>query len=189
MSRIHRIALEQYDTLVTGLLDTPSGGRFPVLLVVATLQALTDFLEADWEIECQGINVADTAAGVGGDITVKKDQRIVLAVEVTERPVDRSRIVATFNEKIAPHGIEDYLFFVKRTNLDEKAMVQARQYFVQGHEVNFLEIGPWIRMVLAAIGTRGRDLFNRKQIELLDDPEVPRAMKVAWNDRIAALVE
>ena len=128
-------------------------------------------------------------ARAGGDITVTSGDRALLTIEVTERPVDRTRVLATFNAKIAPQGIEDYLFFVKRTIPDEKAMVQARQYFVQGHEVNFLEIGPWIRMVLATIGTRGRDLFNRKLIELLDDPEVPRAMKVAWNDRIAALVE
>jgi hypothetical protein len=80
----------------------------------------------------QGINVADSASGAGGDVTLVENGRIVLAAEVTERRVDKSRVVATFDTKIAPCGIEDYLFVVKDNADIAAAMDQARRYFSQG---------------------------------------------------------
>jgi hypothetical protein len=169
-------------------LTVPSGGRLPVLLVLATFRAIKDYFGLDWEIEYQGINVADAAAGVGGDITIRSAGQLVLAAEVTERPIDRNRVAATFNTKIAPNGIEDYLFFVRLAGVAPEAMAQARQYFTQGHEVSFLEIKDWILMSLATMGRRGRDLFNRNLIVLVDAADVPRPLKVAWNDQIERLV-
>ncbi|MCL4460055.1 MAG: restriction endonuclease, SacI family [Chloroflexi bacterium] len=112
-SRLQRISLEQYDDLITGLLSTLSGGRFPVILVEAAFEAIRDSFGLSWQIESQGINVADRPSGAGGDVTIKSGDTILLAAEITERPVDKSRVVATFNTKIAPQGIEDYLFFVR----------------------------------------------------------------------------
>ena len=113
LSRVHRISLEQFGDLFSGLLETPSGGRFPVLLIVAAFTTIKSYLGLNWSVSWQGINVADTASGAGGDITVKSNGETLMTAEVTERPVDRTRVIATFNTKIAPHGIEDYLFFVK----------------------------------------------------------------------------
>ena len=38
LSRLQRISLEQYESLITSLLNTPSGGRLPVILVVAAFR-------------------------------------------------------------------------------------------------------------------------------------------------------
>ncbi len=189
VTRLQRISLEQYDRLISGLLSTPSGGRFPMLLAISAFQAIKEFFDLDWDIAWQGINVADTASGVGGDITVVKDGQVIMAVEVTERAVDRSRVVATFNAKIAPSGIEDYLFFVRSSDIDPAAQQQARQYFAQGHEVNFVEIKAWILALLATIGRQGRDGFNRSLVELLESPDIPGTMKVAWNEQIVSAIE
>ena len=188
LSRIQRISLEQYGALFTGLIATRSGGRFPLMLVVAAFMAIKEFFHLDWEIEYQGINVADMATGVGADITIRTAGRVLLAAEVTERPVERTRVMATFNTKIAPHGIEDYLFFLSSETLDEATRDQARQYFAQGHEVNFLEIRNWILNCLATMGRNGRTTFNQKMIELLEEPETPRLLKVAWNEQIARVL-
>jgi hypothetical protein len=188
LSRLHRISLEQYRTLFSNLLGTPSGGRLPVILVVATFRAIKEFFGLDWQIEFQGINVADAAAGTGADVTVSTGGRIVLAAEITERPVGRARVVSTFNTKIALHGIEDYLFFIGEQQLDEDVLAQTRQYFAQGHEVNFVQVKEWILMSLATIGRRGREVFNRALLEMLDDPELPRLVKVAWNAQVGRLV-
>ena len=189
VTRLQRISLEQYDVLISGLLATPSGGRFPMLLVITTFLAVKDFFGLDWEIAWQGINVADTASGAGGDITITTGEQTVMAVEVTERAVDRSRVVATFNTKIASAGIEDYLFFVRSPDVEPAARQQARQYFAQGHEVNFVEIKNWILTLLATMGSKGRNGFNRSLIELLESDDVPTAMKTAWNDQIALAIE
>ena len=184
ISRLQRISLEQYDNLISGLLSTPSGGRFPVILIISTFTAIKEFFNLDWDISWQGINVADTASGVGGDITIGHSGVILMSVEVTERPVDRSRVVATFNTKIAPAGIEDYIFFTRSAEVAPEASQQARQYFAQGHEVNFVEIKNWVLMSLATIGRQGRDAFNRQLVSLLEEPDIPSALKVSWNEQI-----
>lgn len=119
---------------------------------------------------------------------MKSGGALLLAAEVTERPVERDRVVATFQAKIAQQGIEDYLFFV-RNQVDEDVMRQARQYFAQGHEVNFLEIQNWLKTMLSTIGRAGRDVFNRVVTERLQVADVPTALKVAWNEQIARIVE
>lgn len=183
LSRLQRISLEQYEVLISGLLATPSGGRFPLWLIVATFGALRDFFGLNWEIRAQDINVSDAASGAGGDVTIAAEGQTLLAAEITERSVDRIRVVATFNTKIVPAAIQDYLFFTTSPPTDE-AREQARRYFAQGHEVNFLEIKNWILMVLATIGSRGRSVFNRELIKLLDSADVPKSLKVAWNEQI-----
>jgi hypothetical protein len=172
---------------LAGLLASPSGGRFPVLLVVATFQTIKDFFNLDWAISYQGINVADAAAGAGGDISISSVGRVLMAAEVTERPLDRSRVVATFNTKIAPAGIEDYLFFTKLSGIAPNAKQQANQYFSQGHEVNFLEIKDWILSLLATMGRKGRTLYNQKLLQLLEQDDVPTTLKVTWNEQISNL--
>ena len=188
LTRLPRISLEQYGTLLSGLLATPSGGRFPVLLVTAAFSTIKDFFGLDWNVTAQGINVADAAAGVGGDVTITQGGRILLAAEITERTLDRNRVVSTFNTKIAPHGIEDYLFFVPLENLHEEVRSQARQYFAQGPEVNFLDLKDWILMSLATMGVRGRRIFNEKFMQLLDAGDVPRTVKMGWNEQVNRLL-
>ncbi len=188
LSTLHRISLEQYDQLLTGLLATPSGGLFPVVLAVALLKTIRVFFGLGWDITTQGINVADAASGAGADITVSDGDSVVLAIEVTERSVDQSRVVSTFNTKIAPNGIEDYLFFVGRAGAKPDAKRQAQHYFAQGHEVNFVNIKEWILVSLATVGRHGRETFNREILAMMEEHNVPKALRVAWNEPISALV-
>lgn len=187
LSNLQRVSLEQYDTLITNLLATPSQGRFPVILLVATFKTIGAYFERNWTVEFQGINEADAATGAGGDISIKQNNQTLLVAEVTERPVDISRVVATFQTKIAPQGIEDYLFFIKPSGASLEVRQQAHQYFAQGHEVNFLEIKVWILMMLATMGRKGRQIFNQHVIEILGAADVPRTIKVAWNNQIENL--
>lgn len=187
VASLQRISLEQCDTLLAGLLATPSGGRFPVFLVVAAFRTLKTHLQLPWDISWQGINVADAASGAGGDVTIRTGDKLLLAAEVTERPMDQARVEATFRSKIAVQGMQDYLFFVDLARLQPGAIEQARQYFAQGHEVNFVEVKNWILMTLATLGQSGRRVFMGNLVELLDSPDTPKSMKVAWNDTLAAL--
>lgn len=74
------------------------------------LRTIKECYALKWEIEFQGINVADKAAGVGGDVTVREGTKVLMAIEVTERPIDKARVISTFNTKIVEAGIEDYWF-------------------------------------------------------------------------------
>ena len=98
--------------------------------------------------------------------------------------MDKSRVVATFNRKISPAAIQDYIFFAPHT---EDALIQANQYFAQGSEVNFVDIFNWATMSLVTMGQTGRSAFNAQLIALLDADDVPRSLKVAWNDLVGKL--
>lgn len=187
LSRLQRISLSQYDAFLTGLLATPSGGRVPLMLAVSMCQAIRQHFDLQWTIEFQGINVADAAVGAGGDITISEKGKVLLAVEVTERPVNRNRVITTFNTKIAPNEIHDYLFVTTSLEPDPQAKAQADHYFAQGAEVNFIEIKSWIMMVLATMGAAGREVFNWALTGAFDAADTPVTLKVAWNDQVERL--
>jgi hypothetical protein len=189
IAKVQRLSIPQYAELIEGLLGISSGGRFPVFVVVATLRAVEVALGVNWEVSYQGINVADAASDQPGDITISREGTIFIAAEVTERVVDKARVVSTFTTKIAPAGVEDYIFFVrfKPTGADPEALRQAHQYFAQGHDVNFLDVKTWVLNTLSTIGKNGRVAFNVEMVKLLGSNEVPRKMKVGWNEQIQKL--
>ena len=186
-ARIARLSLEQQCRLVEELLDTPSGGQLPVLLAVALLQTLDKCYALGWKIEWQEINVADRAKAAGGDITIIKDGETHLAIEVTERSVERSRVVSIFNTKISRNSIRDYLFLITKEPQPD-AKQAAGRYFGQGHDVSFLDIKTWIIHILGTIGTDCRQLFTREFLDLLDRRSVPAALKVRWNSLVQDLL-
>ena len=186
LARIARFNLAQYWSLIEGLTAISSGGRFPLFLAVAAFKAIHQSFNPGWDVEWQQINAADSPSGAVGDITLRGPERIVMAIEITERVIDRSRVVSTFNTKISPSGIEDYLFLVLQAP-DETALEQGYRYFAQGHDVNFANLHEWIVLTLATVGKDGRRIFNAELLALLDLPDVPKALKVAWNDTVNRL--
>jgi hypothetical protein len=187
IARLPRISLSQYGALLDGLLRTPSGGRIPVILVVAMLETIKAVFKLDWEIEYGGINVADAAAGASGDIAVTSAGVPVMILEVTERPVQASRVQSTFRTKIATSGVVDYLFLVDLDRVSPDAVEEARKYFAQGYEVNFVDVSTWVLMSLATMGVAGRSEYNTSLTKLFGDPELPNAVKVGWNDEVLKL--
>jgi hypothetical protein len=186
---VQRLSLDQYDLLLERLLQVPSGGRFPVLLAVAMFHTLRQSFNLDWAIEWQGINVADRASDVGGDITVRSGEEVILSVEVTERPIDRARVEATFNHKILTHRLTDYLFLHGEIAPAPDARTLARRYFGQGHDMSFLPVRQWLLQSLGTIGTRHRPIFTTETIALLRGPDVPASLKLAWNETVRGLLD
>ena len=186
---VQRLSLEQYDLLLERLLQVQSGGRFPVLLAVAMFRTLQQSFNTGWTIEWQGINVADRASDVGGDITVRVGDEVILSVEVTERPIDRARVEATFNHKVLTHRLTDYLFLLGDAVPSPEARALARRYFAQGHDMSFLPVRTWLVQSLATIGTRNRPVFTTEMISLLRGPDVPASLKLAWNEAVRGLLD
>ena len=184
LSKLNRVSVVQYSQLIAGLLNVQSGGRIPVIVVVALFHAIKTHFSLNWTIDYQGINEADAPGGAGGDVTVRDGNTIILAAEITEREVDKSRVVAIFNRKISTASIRDYIFFAPHT---EEAVAQANQYFAQGSEVNFVDINTWTTMSLVTMGQTGRDAFNAQLAQMLSADDVPRTVKVAWNELVAAI--
>lgn len=185
LRRIARPNLHQLTKLIAGLLSVRSGGRFSALLATAMFQTISDCHGLEWEVEFQGINVADAASGAVGDITVKKQGVIVLGVEVTERTIDRGRVAATFERKVAPNGLEDYLF-ITTTQPETDALTAAHNYTGVGHEMNFVQLQAWLTNNLATVGPQCRAIFQAKILDLLVTQNAD--LKVAWNDKMDAAI-
>lgn len=181
---LDRMSLRQYETLINGLLQTQSGGRFPVILVLAMIEAISERFELDWQVDCQGINVADKAAGKPGDITVRHGEDVLLTIEVTEREVDAHRIASTFEEKIAPRHLPDYVFLGLVGQIDESARELIERYFAQGYDVNVVHIPEWLGNMLVTVGAEGRRLFQERICTILRDASVPSTLRHLWNEQI-----
>ncbi len=189
LAHVQRLSIEQYETLLARLLQVPSGGRFPVILAVAMFQTVRKSFDLDWQIEWQGINVADRASDVGGDITVRSEGAVVLSIEVTERPIDRARVEAIFNNKVLTHRLTDYIFFHGEVAPTSEARLLARRYFGQGHDISFVPIRQWLAYSLVTVGTRNRPEFTAQVIALLGEADIPASLKLAWNEEIRRLLD
>jgi predicted peroxiredoxin len=187
MLRLERVSLRQLDRVVKGLLARRSGGLLPLAIVVATVRAISERFGLGWRIEVQGINVADAATAAGGDVTIFSNGDKVMVIEVTERPVDTHRLAATFATKIAPANAE-YVFMVHLTSVGPDVIEQAERYFAQGHEVNFVDIAEWVRSTLASTGAAGRRAFQAAMVETLAAPDVPKTVKLAWNEELERVI-
>ena len=185
--RLERISLGQYRRLVGGLLAKPSGGFFPVLLVLAMVETIVERFSLSWQVESYGINVADKASGTGGDITIREHERTLVTIEVTERPVDASRVHATFKDKIAAKALMDYVFMVHLVRVGDEARQQAEKYFTQGYDVNLVDIQEWITNTLVTVGLSGRKLFQDKLLHHLSQQGVTKILRVAWNEDVEKL--
>jgi hypothetical protein len=185
--KLERISLNQYKRLISGLLTTPSGGLFPFILVLAMVETVVRLFSVSWEVEFQGINVADKASGAGGDITVKEQGSIVLTIEVTERSVDVPRVQATFKDKIVASTLSDYVFLVHLERIGDAAKQQAEKYFPHGYDVNFVDIQEWLINTLVTIGVKGRKYFQDRIVCHLSGDQIPKVLKVAWNVEIENL--
>lgn len=188
LARINRLSLDQHSQLVAELLKIKSGGLMPVILSVAAFRSLSLTYGLGWSVDFQGINVADAASGAGGDITISREGTVLIAVEVTEREIDKARVRSTFSSKISPNALSDYLFIHSSTPPSDDAKTAAMAYFAQGHDINFISIEDWINTLLSFIGTSGRQTFTAQIINLLSLPDVPAKLRVAWNALVPKIV-
>lgn len=185
---LERISLSQYKQLINGLLEKPSGGVFPVILVLAMIDTIMHRFSLPWEVDYQEINVADMASGAAGDIAIKEQGSPLLTIEVTERPVDTSRVQATFKDKIAAMILPDYVFLVHLERIGNEAKQQAEKYFAQGYDVNFVDVREWVINTLVTVGVKGRKYFQERLIHHISGDQIPKMLKVVWNEEIEKLI-
>ena len=190
LARINRMSVEQYDKLLTSMLQQQSGGLLPVYVTVAYYQMFVEFYRLAWEVTWQGINVADQATGAEGDVTIKDENgSALLAIEITERPLDQRRIVSTFNTKIINSDIREYLFVYTSTEPDKSAKQAARKLFSQGYDVNFASVTGLVINAFLSMPSFAREVFTNKMLVLLDSSDTPSAVKIIWNECVKSVVE
>jgi hypothetical protein len=188
LARPGRLSIDQYRQLLDRLVHCKSGGLLPVLIAVAFFQTLAERHSLAWEISWQGINVADSATGAEGDVTIKEGGKTILAVEITERPLDDRRIVSTFNTKIILNDVREYLFVFTGAGPDSAARSAAHDLFAQGYEINFANVVELIVNNFLAMPADARETFAGKMLALLVSRGVPTGVKVKWNECVKSVL-
>jgi hypothetical protein len=181
LARLSRLSVCEYSGFLKTLLQKQSGGLIPVLLTVAFFQTLNEHYKLEWEISWQGINVADNATGVEGDVIVRRHGMATLAIEVTERPIDKRRVRSTFNTKIIHSDVREYLFIYTNAKPDDTALEASKNLFSQGYDINFVNIVDFIINNFYAMPSAARDVWADKMLVLLDSVEVSASIKIMWN--------
>lgn len=179
-----RLSIEQYRHFLDTLLHNQSGGLIPMLVTEAIFSTLNEQYNCGWTISRQGINAADGATGAAGDVTITKNDELIKAIEVTERPIGETRVATTFNTKISTGNVRDYLFIYTTTIPDDGAYTVASTYFAQGYDINFIKLSNLVLSVFIAGDSNTRVIFMNKMLELLHQRDVPASVKTAWNDAL-----
>lgn len=188
LAGIARMSVEQYQVFLDTLLHNQSGGLLPMLVTVAAFQTINDQYSCGWDISYQGINAADGATGAPGDITILNNGQIVKAIEVTERPINETRVVTTFNTKIAINDVKDYLFVYTSIPPEEGSYNVAKVYFAQGYDINFIKLSNFVLSTFIAGNVETRQRFTDHMLALLRQDSVPAAVKTAWNDSLQEII-
>lgn len=188
LSGIVRMSVEQYQAFLNTLLHNQSGGLLPMLVTIAIFQTINDQYSCGWDITYQGINSSDGATGAPGDITIFSNGQIVKAIEVTERPISETRVVTTFNTKIAINNVKDYLFVYTAAVPEENAYNVTKVYFAQGYDINFIKLSNFVLSIFIVGNIETRQRFTDHMLSLLQQDNVPATVKTAWNDSLQEVI-
>lgn len=183
-----RLSVEQYRHFLDTLLHNQSGGLIPMLVTEAIFQTINCQYGCGWDIVRQGINTADGATGAAGDVTIFQNEKIVKAIEVTERPISQARVVTTFNTKIATSNVKDYLFIYTSIIPENGAYIAANTYFAQGYDINFVKLSNFVIATFISGNANTREIFMNKMLELLRHNDIPAVVKTAWNDALQSTI-
>lgn len=186
---IRRLRIDQYRMFLNKLQHRQSGGLIPMLLTDAVFSTINGQMNAGWTIERQEINAADGATGAPGDITIYKDGAIFKAIEVTERPIDGSRVDSTFSTKITLNNAAEYLFVYTNDLPRENALERAKAYFAQGYNINFASITDLTIHILLSGDEAFRTAYNERMFKLFNAQDVQATIKVAWNDALTEAMQ
>ena len=185
---LRTLRIEQYRNFLTELIKKQSGGLIISLVSVAFFQAINDYLKLNWEINWKGINVSDKAKGDEGDIVIKLNNKTILAVEVTERQIDKNRIESTINSKILTSELKRYLFIYSEINPNEEAIMAAKKYFANEIEINFANIIDLIINCFLTFPVELRQIFSDKLYKLITSPGIFADTKIKWNETIQEII-
>ena len=182
-----RISLHRLQTILEGFLSTASGGLRPQAITTALMRTVGDALSLFSKVEAQGINEADAAAGVPGDVLCYRredSERICLVVEVKDMDLTLGHVNATsIKTKQADVGIANVLFTVPGIRTSDRADIADRvaTEWAAGMNVYTTSIGALVGALFILLDESWRVQLVREIGEELDARKDQSARK-AWHD-------
>ena len=182
-----RISLHRLQVILSQLLATPSGGLRPQAVTTALMRTIGEAFALFSKVESQGINEADAAGGVPGDVLCycqDDPERICLVVEVKDMELTLGHVDATrVKAKQADVGLANVLFTVPGIHKDDRAEIASRvaNEWAAGMNVYTINIQALVDALFILADESWRVRFIREIGEELDSRQNQPARK-AWHD-------
>ena len=180
----HRISLDQLVDLIVAFLDEPSGGLRPQALATALFRVLGDALGLFDDVVGQGLNEADAATGMPGDIVCcDAEGTPVLAVEVKDRVVGLTDLRAAIT-KARSSGLRSFLFAAPGVADSESDTVNSTiaEEWSKGINIYHVSLEGLVRHVLILVDETWRIRLLAEIGAELDSRGAPLEAREGWRD-------
>ena len=180
----HRISLDQLVELIVAYLAETSGGLRPQALATALFRVLGDALGLFDQVTGQGLNEADAATGMPGDIVCRDAEGSpVLAVEVKDRTVGLTDLRMAIT-KARSSSLRNFLFAapgVVDAESDEVVSMVAEEWS-KGINIYHVSLEGLVRNVFVLLDEVWRTrLLTEIGVEL-DSRSAPLEAREGWRD-------
>ena len=183
-----RISQARLEGIVASFLGEPSGGLRPLTVSAALFRTLGEGFRLFSEVRSQGINEADAASGMPGDIVCYDHEgRILLAVEVKDTHLTLAHVQeASRKAKQSSDGLSNFLFAVPSIQARDSAGIKVLTHrnWTEGLNLYAVTIPALIGTALVLLEESWRIRFLREIGNELDERQNQSARR-AWNDLLS----
>jgi hypothetical protein len=184
-----RLSLEQAAQLAENFLSERSGGDRGLAVAAAIFETIRERLGYYKEIRRGVVNAADAATKSAGDLEcVDRNDRIIVAVEVKERPLGLDDIQSALT-KARQAGVKELIFCAHGVVEKEAAPVEAAiaGAWASGTSIYCIAIGGFLRNILPLLGEQGIKSFVANVGKQLDQFNTQPRHRKAWKNLLDGL--
>ncbi len=187
--KLTRISLEQALFLVRRLLGASREGEHGMSLAAALFKVIGPRFGLWDEVVRRSSTTTDLASGMTADLECRKCGELVYAIEVKERMIRLSDVIA-FDEKLSRRRLTEALINAPGVNASDAEGVRNRIRLMWGRGINLYNatIEELASVTLSLAGERGRLEFVAEVGNQLDEFARPSG-KAAWRDLLKRILD
>ena len=179
-----RIGLDHLCDILDRYLEVANGGLRPLVVATALMRTIGEAYSLFPRVESQGVNEADTASGVPGDIMCYgEDGALALAVEVKGYELTLIELEATIAKARSSH-VSNILFTTPGLASVDKEAIGAKitEEFAQGSNIYQTSIGSLARSSFMLLKETWRVRFLQEVCSELDARSTQPSDRLAFAD-------
>lgn len=170
------------DSVVSGYLETSGGGERLAAVTAGAMRAYYEHAGGDNVIiEAEHANVPDEFSEAAGDVEITRDGELIEAIEVKDKPSERSDIQHAITKGRA-NELDQYLYLVGNGWRSETERENALAD-MEAADIEIVLLYPdEILSLLKFVGDGGRSMFVKEVADVLDEMRAETENKDDWDE-------
>jgi len=181
-----KVSLQATVEIVNEFLQVSGSGERLVAVSAAVFASMCKIFGDTFHVRVYPVNWPDKFAKTAGDIEFYKDDKIVRAVEVKDKPISESDL-RHCQMKAKRHGITEYIILAGAGVVtdDELAITKfINSQLKHGINLYILSVPQQLFPYFVYLGEKGRKVFLTKVGTYLNEIKATRANKKSWQQLI-----